>query len=95
MAIPMVKAGPLLWDAKMLWQSPWQPRYTARVNKADRRETEKKEKKRRKTRKRRRKRKQPQVMKTGAGWSNGVGKYRGKDKEESCLQATWGQPSAR
>lgn len=42
--LPMTRAslGPRLQDAEMLWQSPWQPRYTARANKADRRETEEK-----------------------------------------------------
>lgn len=58
MAIPMAKAGPLLWDAKMLWQSPWQPWYTARVNKADRRETEKMVKKKKEENKKKKKEKE-------------------------------------
>lgn len=33
-ALPLAMAtGPLLWDAGMLWQSPWQPQYTARRTK--------------------------------------------------------------
>lgn len=36
-ALPLAMAragtGALLWDAEMLWQSPWQPRYTARRTK--------------------------------------------------------------
>lgn len=86
--LPMTRAslGPRLQDAEMLWQSPWQPRYTARANKADRRETEEKGKGVRK-KKKGRKGKQSQVMEQRL-WQEGATGWESTGivaEEESCL----------